>query len=101
MCIGIPLQVVKSLGPEALCADGDALRPIDMGLVGEQPAGTWVLVFRDAAREVLDAERAAQVRDALTALQHALDGETDFDRWFPDLVGREPELPDFLKPPAT
>ena len=52
----------------AVCdCEGEARR-VDMRLVGEQQPGTWVLVFIDAAREVIDDLRAQRVRDALRAL---------------------------------
>ena len=60
--------------------------------------GTWVLVFLDAAREVLSARDAARIGDALKALALIGRGETDVDHLFADLIGREPELPEHLKP---
>lgn len=98
MCIGIPMQVLQAGEYSAQCQGPQGLRTIDMRLVGPQAPGSWVLVFLDAAREVIDAERAQQIQDALLALGQALDGDADLDRWFPDLVNREPQLPDFLKP---
>ena len=59
--------------------------------------GSWVLVFHAVAREVLTEERARQVTDALQALDAALAGDTNLDHLFPDLVGREPELPEHLR----
>lgn len=53
------------------------------------------MVFVDSARELLDTEQAQRIGDALQVLNLAVQGETDLDRWFPDLVGREPELPAF------
>ena len=62
MCIGIPMQIVEP-GPHfSVCHGSGETRTIDMALVGEQPAGTWVLVFLDAAREVITAGDAAQDR---------------------------------------
>jgi hydrogenase expression/formation protein HypC len=98
MCIGIPMQVAEPRGRYALCSSDSGAREVDMILVDEQPAGTWVLVFLDAARQVLDAEEAAKIGSALKALSLALSGETDLDHLFPDLAGREPQLPDHLKP---
>jgi hypothetical protein len=40
---------------------------------------------------------AAQTLVALEALSAALAGNTDIDRFFPDLAGREPELPEHLR----
>ncbi|WP_082411777.1 HyaD/HybD family hydrogenase maturation endopeptidase [Methylogaea oryzae] len=78
----------------------DGPRIVDTRLVGQPPAGAWLLVFMHAAREVIDAQRAQQIQDALLALQQAMAGDADLDRWFPDLAGREPQLPDFLQPPT-
>ena len=98
MCIALPMRVIESRGTTALCECQGARRSVDMILVGPQPPDTWVLVFLDSAREVISAERARQVSLALTALDRALAGDGQVDAFFPDLVGREPELPDFLKP---
>ncbi|MEI8571850.1 HypC/HybG/HupF family hydrogenase formation chaperone [Methylomonas sp. EFPC1] len=97
MCIGIPMQVIEPRGDSALCEYRGQTTLIDMMLVGEQVAGTWLLVFLDAAREVISAERAAQIADALEAMRLAMQGETNFDHLFADLVDREPELPEFLR----
>jgi hydrogenase assembly chaperone HypC/HupF len=98
MCIGIPMQVAGLRSRYALCLGNGESREVDMALVGEQPVGTWVLVFLDAAREVLSAQDAARIGDALQALALIGQGETNVDHLFADLIGREPELPDHLKP---
>lgn len=107
MCIGVPLQVVavEADGDFATCGDGALRERLDMRLVGTQPAGAWVLSFHGTARRVLDADEAARIRDALVALQGALDDSLDaesgaFDALFADLVDREPTLPAHLRPPA-
>lgn len=98
MCVGIPMQVIESGAFSALCDGMGRRAEIDMRLVGAQPVGTWVLTFLDAAREVIDATEAARIADALSALQYAMQGEAPPEHLFADLVAREPELPDFLKP---
>lgn len=100
MCIGIPMQVVEPGELYARCQGPQGACLVDMRLVGCQPAGAWMLVFLDAAREVIDAARAAQIQDALLALDQAMRGDADLDRWFPDLANRQPQLPDFLRPQA-
>ena len=57
-------------------------------------------MFLDAARDVVTAEQAALVGQALEALNLAAVGEADaaaIDRLFPDLATREPELPAHLR----
>lgn len=96
MCLGIPARVIES-GPHfARCLSRNGEIRVDLALVGEQPAGTWLLTFLDAAREIIDGERAAAIEAALNALQAAQAGETDFAAFFADL-DREPQLPDFLR----
>ncbi len=98
MCIGLPMQVIEPRGHHARCRFQGEIREIDMALTGQQSAGTWVLVFLDAAREVITAGDAAKIADALQALTLVMQGETSVDHLFADLIGREPELPDHLKP---
>jgi len=102
MCIGVPLRVDDASGHDrfAWCADGDGTRErVDMVLVGAQPAGSWVLVFHGAARQLLSEVEAAQMRAARAALAAALAGD-DVDAYFADLVAREPELPAHLRATA-
>lgn len=97
MCIGIPVRVrtVDGLRAEGIGFDG-ALRTIDLALVGAQPVDTWLLVHLGCAREVLDAERAAAIADALQALAAALAGESVAGA-FADLEARPPRLPPHLR----
>lgn len=97
MCIGVPMRVLECEGASALCEGQGERRTINMMLVGEQVPGTWVLVFLDAAREVVTAEHAALVGQALEAAGLAMTGMNEVDHLFPDLAGREPELPAHLK----
>jgi len=99
MCLGTPVQVMHIEGCHAVCLDrSGATSRVDLLLVGDQPAGTWLMNFMGAARKVITAEEARRVDDALDALRVLLDGGTpDLDAAFSDLVGREPQLPDFLR----
>jgi hydrogenase expression/formation protein HypC len=104
MCIGVPLQVETPDGEGlfAVCAAGEQRERLDMRLIGEQPAGTWVLSFQGAARRVLDADEAQQIRAALQALGDVLHGDTQgLDALFADLVDREPQLPPHLRAAAA
>jgi len=97
MCIGIPLQVLECAPGRALCGDEGGARWIDTRLVEPPAPGDWLLVFLDAAREAISAERAAQVRDALRALQAVQSGDlAALDGLFADL-DREPQLPPHLQ----
>ena len=73
---------------------------LDLMLIGNQPAGTWVLAFRGAALRVLSADEVRETNDALDALEAILAGDTDVTAHFADLVDREPALPDHLKGPS-
>ena len=97
MCIGIPMQVVSTEGTTALCQGMGESRRVDTLLVGDQPVGSWLLVFLNSAREVLSEQRAEQIRQALQALDLALTGESDLDHLFADLVDRTPQLPEHLR----
>ena len=69
----------------ATCEGRGERRVVNLALVGPQSEGSWVLVFSDHARRVLDREEARQIDLALDALAAAVSGETDFDRFFPGL----------------
>ena len=75
MCIGLPMQVLAAVPGGARCRDRNgAERLIDTALVGPCAAGDWLLVFLDAARERLDAARAAEIDATLALLEAALAG---------------------------
>jgi hydrogenase expression/formation protein HypC len=97
MCLGIPMQVIGIEGVFALCEGRGETRRLNMSLLGEQPPGTWVLAHLEWAREVLSAEQAARIADALNALERVMQGGTEIDDLFADLTGREPQLPEFLR----
>jgi hydrogenase expression/formation protein HypC len=99
MCVGIPMLVVSSEPGAAWCEGRGDRQRLDTSLVGELAPGTWVLAFRGTAREVMSAEDAARTDAALDALEAVLRGESSLDRFFPDLVDREPQLPDHLREP--
>jgi len=96
MCIGVPMQVISSTPAGALCEGRGERQQLDCMLVGELPAGTWVLAFRGTVLRVLSEEEAGQTNAALDALAAVLAGE-DVDRHFADLIDREPILPPHLR----
>jgi len=91
------MQIAELRGTSALCVYRGQESLVDMMLVGPQPVGSWVLVFLDAAREILSDQKARQIDQALEAMRLAMQGETRIDHLFADLVGREPTLPEFLR----
>lgn len=98
MCIGLPMQIIGFDGEYAVCACQGEQRLIDTILVGKPAIGEWVLVFLDTAREIISPERAGQINNALLALSLSLQGETNVDYLFADLIANEPQLPEFLRP---
>lgn len=102
MCMAIPMQVLRCQGTQAWCLDRDGSEvAVDCLLTGPLTAGQWVLTFLGAAREVVDAEEAGQITRALAALEAmqagALLAGSAVDAFFPDLAGREPQLPPHLQ----
>ena len=98
MCIAIPMQVCESLDVVAWCEGMGKREKVNMMLVGEQPLGTWVLVFKGSALRVVDEDEARKTSDALTALNQVMQGDASgLDELFADLVNREPELPAHLR----
>jgi hydrogenase assembly chaperone HypC/HupF len=97
MCIGEVLRVVAIDGSFASCEGDGGCERVDMLLVGPQPVGTWVLGFHGAARQVLSETEAAGMRAARSALAAVAAGEDGIERFFADLIGREPRLPEHLQ----
>jgi len=108
MCLAIPMQVVCMEGTFALCEGRNGRERIDTLLSGPLEPGQWVLCFLGAVREVIAAERASQIGAALAGLEAILaetsagadqaSMDTLISSHFSDLVNREPQLPDFLRP---
>lgn len=108
MCIGTPMQVIEMRETHALCEVNGSQELIDMILVGDQKPGTWILNFLGGAREVLTPENAAQITQALTALDGIMNGEIEgpdgnqqIDNLFADLIDKEPILPPHLQALVT
>lgn len=98
MCLGIPMQVLEVGDGYAWCDAAGERRRVDTLLVGRLQPGTWLMTFLDTAREVISADDARRVADALQALAMAMRGDGGVDHLFADLVDREPQLPAFLQP---
>lgn len=106
MCIGIPMQVRCSGFGYAQCEGMGIRREVDTLLVGEQPPGTWLLVFLNSAREVLSETTAMQITDAVQAIDLVMaepragasgnPAQSAIEHLFADLVDREIPKPDSL-----
>lgn len=97
MCLGVPMTIVETNGMSALCERRGERRQVSVLLLHQPPVGAQVLVFIDNAVRLLDAEEARQIDNAIDGLAAACNGE-DFDHLFADLIDREPELPEHLRP---
>ncbi len=75
MCIGIPMRVVESNGASALCEGRNGRERLNMLLVADAPAGSWVLAFLGYARELLTEDDAARINAALDQVEAAVRGE--------------------------
>lgn len=99
------MEVVSAGAHHAVCRGRNGLERVDTLITGPVEPGQWVLCFLGAAREVIDAERARLVESALAALDAIATGQGELaelmDSHFADLVGREPQLPAFLRPPTA
>jgi len=92
MCMGLPMQVIESGFAMAICQYGNEQRRIDTMLVGEQPPGTWLLVFIDAAREVITEDAAKRIGNALESLDSVMSGgDGNVDALFADIIARREE----------
>lgn len=91
MCIGIPMRIVDAGATRPWCEGRGERRQLDAWLVGEQPAGTWVLAFQGSAVRVLTDQDAMHINAALDALEAAVSGVHDLDAYFGDLIERERE----------
>ncbi len=87
------MRVVESGFCTALCEYQGEIRQIDTLLVGNVNPGDWILVFIDAAREIIDEKTALQIQDALKALDMAMAGNTNIDHLFADLINPATEPP--------
>lgn len=100
------MQVIESGFGYARCEGMGIQREVETLLVGEQPPGTWLLIFMDSAREVLSEDDAERITDAVKAIdlimQH--DGgisessleSASIETLFADLIDREIPKPDSL-----
>ncbi|KGM48042.1 HypC/HybG/HupF family hydrogenase formation chaperone [Pseudooceanicola atlanticus] len=95
MCVGIPMKILSVDGIAAIATDGTRDELIDLSLTGPVEPGTWVLTFLSAAREVVTAEDAALIAEALDSLRDIMNGGDGGDA-FADIEARGPQLPPHL-----
>lgn len=99
MCLGLPMRIQSVDGAFALCAADGRTERVDLVLVPDAGVGDHVLVFQGTARQLLDAEEARRIAEALAGVAAIMAGEADaalIDRAFADLADREPVLPPHL-----
>ncbi|MBI5321885.1 HypC/HybG/HupF family hydrogenase formation chaperone [Bradyrhizobium sp.] len=96
MCLGLPMTIVETDDMSALCEFRGEQRRVSVLLLSSPPVGARVLVFIDTAVRLLDDEEADRIAEAIEGLGAALNGE-DCDRFFADLIDREPQLPEHLR----
>ncbi|MCB1867769.1 MAG: HypC/HybG/HupF family hydrogenase formation chaperone [Gammaproteobacteria bacterium] len=88
MCIGIPMKIVEQREFTALCRGRGGETVVDTLLIGPQPEGTWIITFLGSAREVISADEANRISDALElveAVMSSRDG-VDLNAPFADLL---------------
>ena len=106
MCIGIPMQVREAGPGYAICEGLGSVRRVGTLLTGDQPVGSWLLVFVDSAREVLTGDEAQKISDAVRAVDLVMNSapgsgaqgldQSALEALFADLIDREPPKPDSL-----
>ena len=100
MCIGLPMRVLEGDDMTALCERAGQVTRLSMLLVGPQPPGSYVLAHLGSAVRALEADEARLIDEALIGLAEAVEGG-DFSARFADLIDREPQLPEHLRPPVS
>jgi hydrogenase assembly chaperone HypC/HupF len=87
MCIGIPMRVLEASGATAWCEGRGERQRINMLMVGDCPAGSWVLVFLGVARDKLTDIEAEEINQTLDELEAILRGDSGFEGRLPDFAG--------------
>jgi len=90
------MTIAETDGIKALCEYGNEQRRVSVMLLADVPVGAKVLVHIDSAVRVLDDNEARLISEALDGLEASLNRQ-DIDRFFADLIGHEPQLPEHLR----
>ena len=88
MCLGIPMRVMETDGTFAWCEGRGRRERLNVLWLGAVLPGDWVYAVLGQAREVLGEQRARQIDAGLDALEAALQGQTELDPYFADLLTR-------------
>lgn len=96
MCVGVPMRIIKTDGIAAEATDDVRTELVDLSLTGPLEPGTWVLTHLGCAREVISADEAALIGNALDGLRAVMEGR-DMGAAFADLDARAPQLPPHLQ----
>jgi len=86
------MRIVEA-GTQPWCEGRGRRERLDTILVGQPPAGTWVLAFQGSAVRVLAEAEAAAIDAALDALEGAIDADAifaDIEAARARIVGRSP-----------
>lgn len=78
MCIGIPMQVVRVEAGFAHVRshiDDNATQRVETALITPPQVGDWLLVFIDSARDIISAERAAEICQTHQLLAQVMGGQ--------------------------
>lgn len=97
MCLGLPMTIIETDGISAICEFRGVRRRVSVLLLSNPAAPAKVLVHGDTAFRLLEEEEARRIAYAIEGIDAALNGE-DCDRFFADLIDREPLLPEHLRP---
>lgn len=89
MCLGIPMQVVEVDGAFAWCEGRGRRERLNTLLLEEVSPGDWVYAVLGQAREIMTAQRAAEINLALDGLAAAAQGETNLDAYFPGILNSQ------------
>ncbi len=85
MCLGIPMQIIELEGAFAWCEGRGRHERLSTLWLEDVAVGDWVYAVLGQAREKLTIERVIEINLALDGLTAAMQGETDLDKYFPDL----------------
>jgi hydrogenase maturation factor len=80
------MQVIDVDGAFAWCEGRGRRERLNIILLEETLAGEWVYAVLGQAREKLTAERVTEINLALDGLEAALQGETNLEAYFPNLI---------------